>query len=83
MTDLKRRARRHGTASIFANGEPRCREFTDHWPKKHKRRHRIPPSKRTMKLRRTYRANRRTALASYGARLAAPWPLYVREEAPD
>jgi hypothetical protein len=80
MSDLKGRARRHGTKSKYAGEEPRARELTEHWPKKRKRR-RITLSKRTMKLRRKDRANRRADLANHKARLAAPWALYVKEEA--
>jgi hypothetical protein len=77
--ELRQRAKRHGTASIFAGDEPQWHELTEHWPKPKIKRRRFPPlPKRMAKLKRKDRATKRAAVASYQASLTSPWPIYVK-----
>ena len=76
---LRQRARRNGTASIYAGTEPRRDELAAREPKKKiRRRHRFLAPKRAMKRRRKDAANRLADATNYQARLAEPWPLYVK-----
>ena len=65
---LRDKAKRNGTASIYAGSEPRRDELTAHLPKpKTKRRFALPRRK----------AHKHADASTYQARLAAPWSLYV------
>jgi hypothetical protein len=77
--DLRRRARRHGTKSIYAGDEPRNRELAEHWRRRpEKREYESPPlPKRLAKLKRKDKIIKQADKAAHEARLAAPWPLYV------
>jgi hypothetical protein len=78
-SQVKDRATRNGTASIYAGSEPRRDELTAHLPKAKKiKRRRFPPSKRAMRLQRQDKANKHADVTAYQARLTAPWPIYVR-----
>jgi hypothetical protein len=76
MTDLKDRARRRGTASIYAGTEPRRGELTAHEPKPKIKRQRFTLPKRTMKRRRKDRANRHADVMNYQMLLDEPWTIY-------
>lgn len=64
-SELTRRARRHGTKSIYAGDEPQWHELTVHWPKRKMKRRRFPPPKRIAKQKRKDRANKFADTASY------------------
>lgn len=76
---LRDKARRHGIKSKYAGDEPRGDELTAHLPKPKIKRRLPSPFKRTVKLRRKDKLNKHADAANYEARLAAPWPLYVKE----
>jgi hypothetical protein len=78
---LRRRARRHGTKSIYAGGEPRNHELVEHWHRWPMRKpyHSPQMPKRMAKLKWKDRANKRAVEASYRARLTSPWPIYLKE----
>jgi hypothetical protein len=76
MSDLNRRALRHGTKSKYAGDEPRNRELTEHWPKPKP----LKFSKRALKQKRKDRANKRADEKAYQARVTSPWPIVAREK---
>jgi hypothetical protein len=75
---LKDRARRQGTASIYAGSEPRPDELVAHWPKHKKvKRHRFRLPRSKAKRLRKEKIIKHADASSYQARLTAPWPLHV------
>jgi hypothetical protein len=92
--DLLKRARRHGTQSIFAGDEPQRHELTEHWqarpcrplPKGSPWRASHSPriirfvSKREAKRRRNEKLSKRAAEKAFQARAAVPWPIVRKGE---